>query len=755
MIRTLQSHVTGKPLALAVGLILSQAALAQEKLMLEEVMVTAQKREQNLQDVPVAVTAISSKAIEQLGILTTTDLVRITPSMTYEQSNNKTNSGFRIRGVGTDVHGIGVEQAVAMIVDDVALLAQGQAIGNLLDIERIEVLRGPQSTLFGKAASAGVINIITKSPSDEFEGTVEGTWTDESETRLLGAISGPMSDSLGYRLSGFWYDHDGWGENLTDGQPSKHSFEDGYGFRGKLQWDLSDTVTAMLGAHYSEENADCCARIFREYDNENGRILGLFPEPIADGIKPDDENATIRRDTPSNSETESNGVNLRLSFDIGEFNLLSISAYDKWEYSNDEDVDLSDTDVQSILTGGAVSGGWYSNSSRDLEFMSQEFRLVSPSYDSYDYLIGFYYSDSQTDRVFFRDMPIAPSDWAGSSGTKNTALFGQLNWHFTDKTTVSLGLRAFEEKIDADVQDFLSGGTKTSGKDSDSDVVGKLSLQHAFTDDVMAFVSYTEGYKGQAFDVKGDFSEYNAENPVAPEYSDAYELGLKSTLWDDRMQLNATAFYTVYDNFQVQSTGYDEDGIAFFTLNNVGEMKTQGLELETVTLLSEAFTLVLNAAYIDAEVNDYIGADCFEGQTPEQGCDPVSDTQDIDGGTLPNTPEWKYSIVLDYDQTIESLPFDVFANASYTWQDEVRYGIDQNPLTTQDSYGITNLRAGIRDSAGRYELTAFVNNLFDESYVGGMGDARFLYGGTSDPALLHTIPRNSQQYWGLKAKYSF
>ena len=271
----------------------------------------------------------------------------------------------------------------------------------------------------------------------------------------------------------------------------------------------------------------------------------------------------------------------------------------------------------------------------------------------------------------------------------------------------------------------------------------------------MAFASYTRGYKGQAFDVTVDFDEFKAANPVAPEISDAFELGIKSTLWDGRAQLNLTAFHTTYDDFQVQASGFDEDGIAFFTLNNAGEVITQGVELESVTLLSDSLTLTLNGAYIDAEVNDYVGANCYANQTAEEGCDPQTSTQTIDGGTLPNTPEWKFTAMLGYEQALQGLPFDLFGNLNYTWQDEVRFGIDQNPLTVQDSYGVANLRLGIRAKSGGYELTLFANNLFDESYVGDIADASFLYQGTSDPTLVHMTPRNSQQYWGIQGTLNF
>ena len=735
------------------SLTIGPVTFAQNGLQLEEVLVTAQKREENLQDIAVSVTVLNANTIDKLGIRTTSDLVRIAPSLTVNQSNNKTNSGFRIRGIGTNVFGIGVEQAVSMIVDDVAWIQQGQSLATLADIERVEVLRGPQSTLFGKAASAGAINITTKAPSEEFESSVELSITDESEQRVQGSLSGPISNSVGFRLSGYWYDHEGWGKNLTEGQKSDVSYENAYGLRGKLKWDISDTVSTTLTAYVSDEESDCCARTIRHLD-PNARLFGFVPVPIAEGITPSEENTDIRRDTPANGATEVSGANLRVSVDIGEFKFLSISAYDHWEYQNDEDVDVGDLDVLSIITGGALSGGFFSTSFRDMDYMSQEFRLISPSYDNFDYLVGLFYSDAEIDRTFFRNLPIAPSDWAGTGGTEHIAVFGQLNWNVTDRTRIGFGLRWFDEEISADVANFLPGALPpVSGKAGEADVTGKLSVQHSFADDVMVFASYTRGHKGQAYDIKAEFSPQNALNPVAAESADAFELGLKSSLWDNRMRLNLTLFHTVYDNFQVQSVTFNDQGLAEFNLNNVGELVTNGLELETLTLLTETLTLTLNAAYVDAEVNDYVGADCYEGQTAETGCDLVTDTQTIDGGTLPYTPETKYTVALDYDQPLDTMSFDVFANAIYTWQDDSRFRIDQNPLTVHDSYGVANFSVGIRDKSERYEITAFVNNAFDKNYVGDMLDARFLFGGT--PALFHMVPRNSQRYFGLKAKFNF
>ena len=721
-------------------------------LILEEIVVSAQKREQSLQDVPIAVTAISSKDIEAFGIVNSSGIVRVTPSLTITEGNKKTNSAFSIRGIGTNVFSVGVEQAVATIIDDVPVISQGQSITNLVDIERIEVLRGPQSTLFGKSASAGVISVITKKPAEEFEGNVEYSWTDESENRVVAAISGPIGDSFGYRLSGHWYDHDGWGKNITTGQPETPNFGDGSGFRGKFRWDVSDSISATLGVYQNEEETDCCAFTWRTLDNNSARLLGGTPfaigEPFADGITPSDENTTIRRDTPAIQETDSDGVNLRVSLDVNDFTLLSISTYDSWEFSADEDVDFGDLINVPPLLG---ADGWSASAKNELEFYSQEIRLLSPQNESYDYLVGMYYSKQEIDRTFTRNLPIAPANLAAETSSETIALFGQLNWHFSDRATAGFGLRVFEEEVAGGVG-TIGAPITINGSEDDSDVVGNLSLQYRLSDDVMIYGSYAKGYKGRAFDVAGDIANFDPEEPVQPEHSDALELGVKSTMWGGRMQLNTTAFYTEYKDFQAQGID-NSSATSQFILDNAGELKTQGIELESVVVLSEQLTLSANAAYIDAEINDYSGAQCYQGQTVSLGC--VGGTQTINGGTLPNAPEWKYSLLLDYNHDLDDAPFGLFANIAYTWQDGVRFGIDQNPLTVQGSYGITNLRVGIRDDSDRYEITVFANNLFDEFYAGDVIDFGVLYAASPGSELVHIVPRNHQRYLGIKGKLNF
>lgn len=732
-------------LGLLAALASAPAAVAQQR-QLEEVIVTAQKRAESSQDIPVALTAVGAAAIESAGITQTQDLTKLSPSLTVKVAGSKQNSGFSIRGVGTQVFSIGVEQSVAVIVDDVSTVQAGQSIGNLVDIERIEILRGPQSTLFGKSASAGVLSIITKPPAEELEGSIEVSLTDEREERVLGSISGPVTDTLGYRLTGHWSDRDGFVDNLTINEDINAAESEG--LRGKLQWDISDSVEAMLTAYYSKDESTCCAATWLDLDPD-ARFFGFVPEEVAPGITPSDTNLDFRSEDGPEDETENSGASLRFRADLNDFSLVSITAVDEWEYTNAHDVDLSNVDIQGFFTGGAQNGGIYQNGETKTDFFSQEFRLSSPSYDNYDYLIGLYYADADTDRAFAREPILISTDNESTSGTETIALFGQVNWRFTEATTLTAGLRWNDEEITAKfVDNLMDPNTTIDSKESDSVVLGNVSLQYFLLDDAMLYARYAQGHKGQAFDLTVGFDG----SAVEPETSDSFEIGFKSMLLDNRLQLNATAFYTEYEDFQAQSLILDENGAPKSTLNNVGVLETQGVELEAVALIGDNFTLNFNLAYIDAIITDYDGATCYAGQTEETGC--INRAQDLAGGELPNSPEWKWNLVADYRLDLTSMPFYGFMNFSYVWQDQVQFRLDNNPLTVLDSYGVADINFGINDrDDDRYRVTLFVNNVTDENYVSSMQDWRQLFGGAM--SLSQVFARNSQRYYGVRVKFNF
>jgi len=727
--------------------------MAQER-QLEEVLVTAQKRAESLQDIPVAVTAISAKDMEIMGIQDSSDLTRASASLTYNEGGDKQTSTFRIRGIGTAVWSISVEPSVAVVIDNVSQVQAAQSFTNLVDVERVEVLRGPQSTLFGKNASAGLINVVTKRSSDTLEGFVEASYTDDDELRFKGSLSGPLGDTLGYRLTGFYTDYAGYAENLHMNNEDINGRE-AQGFRGRLDWAPTDDLDISLIAFSTKDEDDCCAPTHRSADPD-GRYAGFIPfEEMNPLTNPSESNRDPEVDNPPDAETRDKGFSLQADWHLGGHTLTSITAYNGYSYEFAEDMDWSGFDLYGFLGMAPLSGGVVNYSLMEAELVSQELRLLSPSGGDWEYLVGLYYADADTDKDSERTFPLAYSVWNASTGTETIAAFGQVTWRMTENTHLTLGARYNDEEFSVEYFN-LAEGADYSDDESDDVVLGKLSVQHFLDDDSMLYASVTTGYKGGAFQVGGEGNQTQASEPIDPETSVSYEIGAKTSLLDRRLQLNATAFYTQYDDYQGQSTEFKNNELRS-TLTNVGELETQGVEVDAVALLGEHLTLTLSAAWIDATIKDYPGANCYPGQTEDQGCVeliPGTRVQDLSGKDLNNSPEWKFNLGAVYEVPFSGLPFDGFVTAAYTWQDELNFSLSNNPVTVHDSYGVANFTLGIteRDS-NRYSVSLFVHNVFDEEYAAGIADLSTIYAGGK--TLLHQLPRSSERYAGVRVRVGF
>lgn len=746
------------PLLLSFGAVFtltlpSSHVLSQDRV-LEEVIVTAQKREQSLQDIPLAVSALSGRQLEELNIEQITDLSRVSPSLTYSSGNQRQNTGLRIRGIGTNVFSIGVEPSVAVMIDEVAQVQSGQAWGNLVDIERVEVLRGPQSTLFGKNASAGALIVTTKAPSEELGGFVEVTTTDDEQKKISGSISGPISSTAGFRLSAFYNDHDGYADNVFNGRNTNN--QETSGVRGKLKWDINDNVDLTLSAFFTKEESNCCALSFRQLD-PGASFLGALPVALTNPLtfnSASESNRTVERDNDVPAEVDDKGFNVKLNWGLGEHTLTAITGFNEWNYENSEDIDFSGFDVANVFTGGALSGGIHTLSTTDTTFFSQELRLSSPSSETFEYLVGLYYADAETDRTFQR--PIITSDWEGSASTTSYALFGQFTWKITEKSHVTIGARYNQEEIDVNFTDNISGDS-FAGDDDEDATPGKIAYQYFANSDTMLFASVTTGHKGQAYDISSGFTQARIDSPIGNETSISYEAGVKATLLDRTLQLSAVAFMTEYDDYQAQNTELRGTELIIGVLN-VGTLETTGIEFEATALIGDNLTLSANAAWIDATIDEFPDANCYPGQQATGvGCFELAPgvfAQDLAGMDLNNSPDLKFSLNADYRFSMGSMPFTGFVSANYNWQDEVNFDLLQNPLTRQDSYGTFNLNAGIIESDDeRYKVTLFVQNLFDEDYAAAITDISALYGNST--TIFQLLPRNSQRYAGIRLRYGF
>lgn len=739
-----------------VAVMLTSPVLATEAL-IEEIVVTATKRAQSVQDVPVAVSAVDQATIEAMRIDEFTDITRISPSLTVNRGDWATNSGFSLRGIGTNVFSINIEPSVAIVVDDVPLVRSSQAFSDLLDIERIEVLRGPQSTLFGKNASAGVVNVVTQAPGEDFDFRFRGGYTTDDQLDFGLTTGGPLSDAVGFRLSAFLKEReDGHIDNITTGEEVDGN--ESWGVRGKLVFYPSERVTATVFAELSESESTCCNATMRSVP-ANAAFLGFLPAPaVLAGLDPAPDNTKIGSDDLTADDSEAWNAGLRLSIDIGEHELLSVTAYNEWDYEVTRDVDGTAFDLLALFTGGAASGGLVQGGGFDLESLSQEFRLISPASETFEYVAGLYYSDVDYGRDFQRG-PLFAANWVADTGTEVLALYGQGTLAVGENTSLILGARVQDEEISHGFDNALSGAS-LSGSDSETAATFKVGLQHRVNEDVMVFATASTGYKGQGYDISSSFNQQTSDNPVGNEDSLAFEVGMKGTFLEGRLQLNPTLFFATYDDFQAQQARIINN-VVELGITNVGELETYGLEIDFQAALTENLRLVGGIAYINAEIKKFPGADCWTGQT--SGCVELLDSagmgtgrqaQDLGGEDLNNSPDLKFTVSAEYLLPFENLPFNGFFNLSYQWQDDVNFSLLGDPGSEQEAYGIANLSLGIVESANeRYTVTLFVNNLFDEDYVTSIANFGGLWGNA--PTYIQTFPRDAERYAGIQLGIRF
>lgn len=760
-------------------------ALAETDRRLDVITVTATKREESLQDVPVAVTALSGELLENAGVGAVESLAAIAPSVTFTQSSNDQNNSVNIRGIGTSVFSQGVEPSVSIVIDDVVMARQAIGFQDLVDVERVEVLRGPQSTLFGKNASAGVISVTTAAPSDAFEGTINLSATDDEEYGFGATVSGPLSDTVSGRLTGFYKEFDGYIDNL-DGR-TLNGYEN-WGLRGKLRVEPNDAFNLTLIADYRESEQDCCIYAVRDTSGAVGAAVGL--DALLDPIVAGEENASTRVNAPVFNNSQQGGLSANAEYEFANgFTFTSITAYRDYEFDNNLDVDNLDLEDPELgfITFDLNSG------TTGIRQVSQEFRLTSPQNERFDYVLGAYGFFLDLERSFQRRfeilIPVAGGIQINQSGqfdgtvdTTNLAVFGSGNLYLTDQVTVFGGLRAIDEELDYSINrdpanvlvegDGPFGGGPGTFADvddtaSDTAITGEIGLRYDFTDDVQAYGRYARGYKGRAIDV--GFGAPDNVEPIEAETSDAFELGLKSVLADGNLVLNIAAFHTEYQDFQEQATvllsGEDDILSAESRLTNVGSVTTTGIEIEAIATPTDTLTIQGGISYTDAVIDEFSNAGCFFGQTEAQGCVPVTlsdggtpgdpsddivqNLQDLSGGELPNAPDWRLTGSVRQEIPLAA-SFDGFIQASGRWQSAVNYSLNGDPRAEQDSFAIVNLAVGITDDDGRYSASLFVNNVFDEFYATNVfGDPLY------DGVLSHYVARDFQRYAGLRLSANF
>ncbi|MGE8044989.1 TonB-dependent receptor [Pseudomonas monteilii] len=735
---TFSSFSTFPPLApLAVAVLLAgpgQTALAADALdsgaqatALGAVTVTATRRESTLQAVPVAVSVVQGEQLERDNRNSVASLVQQVPTLNYRAGASNKDTSLFIRGVGTISTSPGVEPTVATVVDGVVFGRPGQSTLDLLDLARIEVLRGPQGTLFGKNASAGVLNIVSRPVPEQTEGYVDYShYGGGNENRLRFGIGGRLTDQLKGSLSTLWGDYEGNVENQANGHDVN-----GYerqGVRGKLEFEPREDLQLTLIADYMKG----------EDTLPNGvltRASSAFTRQLR-GVTPSDHNRDIDSDFKSHVEDQNQGLSAQVDWQLGDYTLTSISAWRGWDNTQYQDGDRrAALPVTASHDKGTV----------DYDQFSQEVRLASPKGAFNEYVLGAFYMHGRSDETYRRlsvNGGVASTGRADYSTTNDSvALFGENTFNLTDDFRAILGLRWTHDDLDYDHRRVSSSATpvtgiqpstRSSGSVSETGWSGRTGLQYDFNEHLTGYVTYSRGYKAPAYNVFFNMQPRDT-GALKPETSDAYEIGLKSTALDNRLIANLALFHTDYNDYQANF--FDTVANQVVTrLVNAGKVNTQGVELDASLQVTPQFKLSGAVAYTKARIDHF---DCPAG---------AAASCNIDGGHLPFTPDWKSYLRADYSIPLDS-GLDIELSTDYSWQDEVQFSLDQNPDTRQGAYGIWNASVALADYDAGWRVALLGKNLGDRSYAQMLN--------TGGDYLYRSVPRDDQRYVGVQVRKDF
>jgi iron complex outermembrane receptor protein len=783
-----------KLISLAV-LAASQLASA-ESFQLEEIVVTAQKRAQSVQDIPMSVSALSEDALRNAGINSVEDVKHAVPALNIFSSNSPAQSSISIRGAGTGAADPTLEPSVGVFVDGVFMPRSVFGLSDLVDIDRIEVLLGPQGTLYGKNTNSGVISVHTKGRPDEFELAMEHSFGSEGLQDSQVSLGGVIGEDIGYRFSARSNRRDGLMEDELTGQ--EYNQVDKQSYRAQLFWDPSEQLTTRSIAYYSLNDANQSQA--EDFIQPNSVFAGYVGNVIGGlGLAAPQGDETDRKVAHSQAaggrvEVQGASFQAEYEFDSG-FTLTAISAYQEWE----QDSTLTDNDGTPLDTST-------SRPSFNEESISQELRIASPGGETIDWLAGMFYFKSDLeggsrDNLFSTTsigLPGVPSPvtlgplsvlpllsggdgflWHQTFRSESLAAFGQITWNLSEKTSITGGIRfgqeekefsVFTDSFDADGTAFRYGnvlnGSYTGGTfiplisgqvalnraldleddRSDSDVTGMISINH-FIGEQMLYATVASGSKSGGFN--GSFGaesldqrEYDSEETVN------YEVGAKMDLLEGRARLNLAYFYTQYKEFQ--ATTFNPTTVVFGVIN-AGKQITQGVDIDATYLATENLTLSLKVEYLDARYKDFSGANCAanSGESVNANGECV-----LDGERMEYAPNWSGSVAADYVYPLNS--GEVYAHANLAFKTEHLSDPTRAAASKDTRYELLNARIGWRND--NWDVSFWGKNITDDYYATGHTSNLIanLFA-TADGGLSSNSYRrwvNDPRTWGVSVRYS-
>lgn len=744
---------------LAIASAATAASMGAYSVTLEEIIVTAQQRAESLQEVPVSVAAVTAEKMSDAGVVDLQGLSEYVPNFTINETGISTT--ITIRGISSGINP-GFEQSVGMYNDGV-FYGRGQlARIPMIDMERVEVMRGPQGILFGKNSIAGAVSQITAKPTDEFEGSITALYEpDHGEEDLRLVLSGPLAENFSGRLALLTRDLDGYVKNAFNGQDEQQESEDV--IRASLRWDINEDVTANLKV--SRSTFDVIGRNLEVYNS-----IGA-PDHITvlNSLQPFQVDAELNYIGDNNGHFSNNEVNnttLSVDWDLGEVTLTSTTAYVDYEFSENCDCDF---------TGAAI---FDAVGQEEYSQFSQEFRITSDANGDFDYIAGVFFQSTEleyADQIALPDPTVITAALigagagalaplaAGSSTNREFnqdgdvwAIFAQTTWSIADDMRLTLGGRYTQETKDADrIQQHVSspgspfaGATlpvgiatdpynllygvfaiepyeKITGELDDDSFTPVVTLEWDASEDTMVYATWTEGHKSGGFDARSnghpDPTVMNAVNPITSaaingswefdrEKTTSFELGSKMSLADGAAELSLAFYLTEFTDLQVSQF----DGTLGFNVTNAGEATVQGLEADGRWAVSDQVTLTGSAAYLDFNYDKFPNSQCYFGQVPNSPGFPG--LCDVAGERKEYTPEFQANIGAAWSDTVaDNLVMDASLDLSYVG--DYIYSPNLDPRTEQEAYSLVNGRIALSSSEGDWQVALIGRNLTDETVI--------------------------------------
>jgi len=727
-------------LVTAASLLCAPAAQA-EDLMLEEIVVTAQKREQTLAEVPAAVSAISGEQVSDYlgGAQDIRALAARVPGLNIETSNGRTQPRFYLRGLGNIDFDVNANQPVAMIFDEISLENNTIRSLPLFDIERIEVLKGPQGSLFGRNTNAGVIKIDSVKPSAERNGYFRAAYGSRETFIAEAASNFTLSDTLTARASLKYQERGKWIDNTYNGPGDDFGAFDEFAWRVQLQWTPSETFSGLFKLHgFSQDGSD--PNVFYANAIAVG-TSGLRPEFNEKIASHDSEIATMELDHYGGA------MNLRWDF-ANDLSLTSITGYDTVENFQSADVDGGEVSFNPDDLGQLGKQLWFGVATGDglddLEQFSQEFRLAG-SADRLFYQVGFYYFDEDFDLIN-QDFLNPAATALVSQQTQSMALFGQAEYKLTDTWALTVGGRWTDDEKDLQVGPGVPGGTVTPASISVADNFFNwdVAVTYDASEDWTFYGRVATGSRGPV-----TLGRFGFVSSADTESTLSGELGFKSMLMGGRARWNTSVYTFRNDDQQLTATG----GAANVNqLLNANRVNGYGVETEFDLQVTERLFTSANLSYNDTEIDDPELRDDLCGSAPTcTRLDPIAGFREgdfgpvtevyIDGNPLPRTPEWIFNFILQYTHPLQN--GDLYFNTDWNYRDKSNLFLHRSIEFVQEARWLGGLRAGYRTDSGM-DFALVGRNITDEIVVEGGINFLNLTAFVNEPA-----------YWGFEFRAGF